>query len=349
MSGQTAKISLCIIARNEEIFLPGCLNSALPFVDEIILVDTGSTDRTAEIAKEAGARVHSFAWNDDFSAARNYGLEQATGDWILWLDADEHLEVADGAKWRSALFDSSAQAYAMRIVSYCGVDEIKDDQAILHAQIRLFRNGLGFRFEHRVHEQLNVRTVLPELRDIPFLPAQVHHFGYMDSIVEARDKWKRNEYLLATEQEQPNYSPWVDYHLANLYYNKGKHRKAVDWVNQSIRRFLERGEAPPSMLYKLKYEALLAEGKEDVAKQGIDKALAMYPDYVDLHFIKGKLLYSERRYGEAEEQFQKCLALGEANPSYVIQKGVGSDLARRYAERCKEAGETTDKDGGERR
>lgn len=346
MLGEPAKLTLCMIARNEEAFLPGCLNSAKPFVDEIVIVDTGSTDRTVEIANEAGARVFPYEWNDDFAAARNFGLAQATGDWILWLDADEHLEVIDAAQWYAAVRDPAAQAFALRIVSYYGENAIKDEQAMLHAQIRLFRNGRGLRFERKVHEQLNIRAALPELRDVPILNAQIHHYGYMDSIVKGRGKHKRNEYLLAAEQEEPNYSPWVDYHLANLFYNKGKYAKSVDWVNQSIRRFLERSELPPSMLYKLKYEALLADGKKDAVKQGIDKAISLYPDYVDLHFIKGKALYAERRFGEAEDEFRKCLELGESNSAFVIQRGVGSYLAEQYAERCRRIVGSTGEEGG---
>ena len=85
------RISLCLIARDEERFLPGCLASVSGVVDEIVLADTGSTDRTVEIARAAGATVVHHAWDEDFSAARNAALAAATGDWILLLDADERL------------------------------------------------------------------------------------------------------------------------------------------------------------------------------------------------------------------------------------------------------------------
>jgi glycosyltransferase involved in cell wall biosynthesis len=84
------RISLCLIAKNEAANLPACLHSAAGLVDEIIVVDTGSTDRTKEVAAGLGARVFDFAWCDSFAAARNESLHHATGDWILWLEADEH-------------------------------------------------------------------------------------------------------------------------------------------------------------------------------------------------------------------------------------------------------------------
>ncbi|HYF75279.1 MAG TPA: glycosyltransferase family 2 protein, partial [Candidatus Nitrosocosmicus sp.] len=85
-------VSLCMIVKNEEKFLENCLKSVKDFVDEMIVVDTGSADRTVEIAKSHNARVFYFEWINDFAAARNYALDQATGEYVLVMDADEYLE-----------------------------------------------------------------------------------------------------------------------------------------------------------------------------------------------------------------------------------------------------------------
>src|SRR3989338_5592832 len=85
-------ISLCMITKNEEKYLEQCLNSVKDLVDETIIVDTGSTDKTKEIAKRFNAKVYDFKWADDFSAARNESLKHATKDWILILDADEVMD-----------------------------------------------------------------------------------------------------------------------------------------------------------------------------------------------------------------------------------------------------------------
>ncbi|MFG0216248.1 glycosyltransferase family 2 protein, partial [Brevibacillus porteri] len=84
---EAPKISLCMIVKNEEECLHKCLDSVKDLVDEMIIVDTGSTDKTVEIGKSFGAVVHSYEWQDNFAEARNFGLEKATGDWILWMDA----------------------------------------------------------------------------------------------------------------------------------------------------------------------------------------------------------------------------------------------------------------------
>src|ERR1700735_3067517 len=91
-----ATVSLCIIARNEAANLAACLAPLLPLVHETIVVDTGSTDGTQAIATQHGARVFDFPWCDDFAAARNESLRYATGDWILWMDADDRVD-ADNA------------------------------------------------------------------------------------------------------------------------------------------------------------------------------------------------------------------------------------------------------------
>ena len=96
-------ISLCMIVKDEEKFLPTCLESVKGYVDEIIIVDTGSTDRTIEIARRYNAKIYCHAWENSFSKARNYSLKYATGDWILILDADEEIERKDAYKLRNVI------------------------------------------------------------------------------------------------------------------------------------------------------------------------------------------------------------------------------------------------------
>ena len=112
------KLSLCMIAKNEEKYLGRCLASVRGVVDEIILVDTGSTDRTAEIAQSFGARVGHHAWQDDFSEARNASLELATGDWILALDADEELAPASRERLRPVVEMTEAEGVLICLRSF---------------------------------------------------------------------------------------------------------------------------------------------------------------------------------------------------------------------------------------
>ena len=110
------RVSLCLIVKNEEHNLPACLGSAADLVDEVVVVDTGSTDGTKEVARKSGAKVHDFPWIDDFSAARNETLKHATGDWIFWMDADDRLDEDNRARLRALLAglkDDNA-AYSMK-------------------------------------------------------------------------------------------------------------------------------------------------------------------------------------------------------------------------------------------
>jgi len=99
----TPTLSLCMIVKNEELHLARCLKSVRGLADEMILVDTGSTDRTVEVARSYGARVFHFTWQDDFSLARNHSLEAASGEWILVLDADESIAARDHGRIRDSL------------------------------------------------------------------------------------------------------------------------------------------------------------------------------------------------------------------------------------------------------
>ncbi|MFS0559085.1 glycosyltransferase family 2 protein, partial [Brevibacillus sp. 179-C9.3 HS] len=114
------RLSLCMIVKNEGNCIERCLNSVKHAVDEMIIVDTGSSDDTINICRSAGASVFSYEWNDDFASARNYGLERATGDWIIWLDADEEVDEADAVKLKELLPDTEADLFSIQLINYCG-------------------------------------------------------------------------------------------------------------------------------------------------------------------------------------------------------------------------------------
>src|SRR4051812_2485063 len=153
-------VSLCMIVRDEAARLGRCLASALPWVGEAVVVDTGSTDGTVEIARRAGARVLSFAWCDDFARARNHALDAATRPWALVLDADEVLVVDDGAAWARAVAaagDGPDERAADSRVAYsidCH-DLLDDGSAAVGPVMRLFRRDLpDMRYRGEVHEQV---------------------------------------------------------------------------------------------------------------------------------------------------------------------------------------------------
>lgn len=194
-------VSLCAIAKNEEHHLPRCLASAKPFVDEIILVDTGSNDRTIDIATAFGARVYEFEWVDDFSKARNFAHSKASGDWILVLDADETLSSGDCEEFRRMLESSSSRsaAFRMQTRNYSNIantvgfrpnrGEYPEEVGLgwyPSDKVRLFPNDPRIHFDYPVHE-----LVEPSLRDLQMpireCPIAVHHYGVLDEL-HARNK-----------------------------------------------------------------------------------------------------------------------------------------------------------------
>ena len=136
-------LSFCAIVKNESANLGRCLESVKPYADELVIVDTGSTDDTVAIAKRFGAKVHYFSWCDNFAAARNYACSFASGDWILVLDADEELTVQDH-QWMTRLSTaaSSIRAYTLLLFDI-------DNDATPLPTIRLFRNCPEIRYSGR--------------------------------------------------------------------------------------------------------------------------------------------------------------------------------------------------------
>ncbi|MEI4828201.1 glycosyltransferase family 2 protein [Bacillus sp. FJAT-53711] len=331
------RLSLCMIVKDEENHISNCLNSIKSVVDEMIIVDTGSSDRTVEICKSFGAQVFDFPWNGSFSAARNYGLDRATGDWILWLDADEEIDSSDVYKLRDALYCDD-YLLSIHLINYYG-DRPDPNKTFDIAHTRLFQNHKGFKFTNSIHEMLNANEVLTSSDDnqsIKVVPIKVYHYGYLDSVNKSKKKFERNFNMLTDELEQKNRDPWIDYHIASEYYRVEQYDKAFNHVNRSIVGFLQQLKTPPSLLYRLKYSILIGSGSIEGAWPGIERAISLYPDYVDLHFYKGLILYIKESYIEALEVFEHCLEMGEGNLHHLTLKGVGSFQALYYKGCCLE-------------
>ncbi len=205
-SETTPLLSVCMIACNEASYLGRCLYHIRDLADEIVLVDTGSTDRTRDIALLFDARIYAFAWCDDFSAARNFSLQKAQGRWTLVLDADEVIAGQDAAFLRSLLStpDASRFAYALTTRNYCHtVNDLgwQPNDGTYGGQeagvgwfpsvkVRLFRNDPGIHFHFPVHERVE-----PSLEKAGYAVKSchvpVHHYGHLN---EARNHRKAHEY-----------------------------------------------------------------------------------------------------------------------------------------------------------
>ena len=215
-SADRARVSLTMIVRDEEDNLPSCLESVRGLFDEIVVLDTGSKDRTIEIARSFGARVFDFVWVDDFAAARNAALARATGDYAFWLDADDLIEPPERAKLEALLRGlgrgGEMPAFVVRCACDPGPDGSGGDTVVDH--IRLFPLIEGVRWTYRVHEQ-----ILPALKragvPVEWTDITVRHTGYADRALRTR-KLDRDSRILCEElAERPN-DPFTLFNLGSI-------------------------------------------------------------------------------------------------------------------------------------
>lgn len=190
---KTETLSVCLIVKNEEQYLGDCLTSIQDVADQIIVVDTGSTDNTIAIAESFGAEVHHFTWCDDFAAARNESIKYATSEWILWIDADEQLiPESKHALKKLLVFERQPVLYKIRIRN------LKEDGSsyVLSSAHRLFRNHMGIRFDGRIHEQISYsgKAVQAQERSSD---VTLSHVGYSFSGEQKQKKQERNFNILS--------------------------------------------------------------------------------------------------------------------------------------------------------
>jgi glycosyltransferase involved in cell wall biosynthesis/Tfp pilus assembly protein PilF len=287
------RVSLCLIVKNEEAHLPACLGSAADLVDEIIVVDTGSTDRTKDVAARLGAggtgvppvKIFDFAWVDSFAAARNESLRHATGDWIFWLDADDRLDEENRQRLR-ALFGSLRDENVAYVMKCLCLPDAQTGTATLVDHVRLFRNHPDIRWRYRVHEQ-----ILPALRQlggtVRWTDVVIQHSGYQDPSLRGR-KLERDLRLLQLEAaEQPD-DPFTLFNLGQVYNELGRTAEALPL----LRRSLDRSHPSDSIVRKL--YALIMQCHRQLGQPA--EALAFcqagrtyYPDDVELLFLDGLL------------------------------------------------------------
>ena len=196
------RLSVCMIVKNEERFLGQCLASVKDIADELIVIDTGSTDRTVEIAREHGAQVGHFEWCNDFAAARNASIAPATGDWILFLDADEELSPAEKQTHPALLASNNTALIRLPLIN---THQGPISKSILP---RLFRNIPAIQFQGCVHE--GVYTALLKVSkewqmEISVGDLLILHHGYTAEVITERNKVQRNyELLVKALKERPN-------------------------------------------------------------------------------------------------------------------------------------------------
>lgn len=328
----TERLSLCMVVKNEEHNLGRCLASVRHLVQEMVVVDTGSSDRTKEIALDYGAKVYHFPWQNDFSAARNFSLTQAAGDWVLFLDADEYMEQPPGEV--QALLEKDIQGYFIKVISYLG--ETQGNEYVATTALRMFRNHPGYRFCGKIHEQIlaSIQELHPNA-ELAVAPLVIHHLGYLNKEIQDKHKIQRNKKLIKAALKDNPDDQFMRYNLATEHFRSGEYIKAVSMFEQVLNE-LDPGLSYAHLGYKKLITSYYVAGNYSKALDISRKALDLYPDYTDIWYLKGISLIKMDDYVAASSCFRKCLDLGPAAVNYHGESGAGDVKAARKLDHCLE-------------
>ncbi len=307
-------VSACMIVKDEEKMLPGCLDSIRDWVDEIIIVDTGSTDRTTDIAREYGARLFHKKWTGDFSAARNHSLEQATGDWILIIDADERFVREDVARMKQILGEAKHQIISLNVFNVYGE---KEETTTFLPSIRLFRRDLDLRYEGIVHNRLELPPDVPVVRT----PVRIKHHGYDLSPEEMHRKFLRSKALLEKQLAENPDNVFALFNYAQLLRGEGSdfQRKNAPQILKAAGRAVELTDSK-NIMHRHTHLMCLDQiawthfylGNSDLALEYADRALKIKPEYLDPLMLRGHIYGKKRMYREASDAYLQYLKIQAA-------------------------------------
>ncbi len=287
------RLSVCMMVKNEEKLLRQCLESIKDVASEIIIVDTGSTDRTMDIAREFGAKIYEHPWQKDFSLHRNQSISYATGDWILQIDADEELAQESRVELLKLILNAPEEinGYAVLIQDY-----FRDGRKNFVFNFpRVFRNGVGVRYIGIVHNQVDIPP------KVEFSSVQLNHYGYdLDRKTMLR-KYKRSVGLLRKMARENPEQAEAWYYLTNAYSQYHRHKKCVQAAQKTIEVARQKDDVPLMLvaIYFPYITSLVALQRLDEAEKIAMEALDVFPRYVDVYFCLTRIKYIQREFAEA--------------------------------------------------
>ncbi len=322
------RLSLCMIVRDEEEMLPRCLAAVSGAVDELVIVDTGSSDATIEIAYSHGARVIEHEWTGSFAEARNVSFDAAGGDWLMYLDADEVLAREDAELLRSLTGRTWREAFYLSETNYTG--DLDEGTAVTHNALRVFRNRPEYRFEGRVHEQIAHRLpgYLPER--IEATDVRIEHYGYLGVVRDSREKSRRNIELLRLQQAESPPGPFLHYNLGSEYVAAGDRAAALREFERSWELLEELPDRDshryaPALLSRL-VKALRVCGRPRDALARAEEGLRRFRGFTDLVLEQALAAIALGQEEKAIELCERCIEMGEPPRRFTATIGSGSYL-----------------------
>ncbi|WP_152396377.1 glycosyltransferase [Paenibacillus guangzhouensis] len=301
-------LSLCMIAKDEEMVIERCLTSVQGLVDEIIVVDTGSTDRTKEIAFQFTDKIYDFQWTNDFSAARNEAIRRATSKWILIMDADEYINSDDHHKIKSFLEQSDhtlPQGFILPIINFTGTEN--SGKMMESFAVRILCNHPEVRFHRPIHEQVLYKEVeLP----VQKMNCNIFHTGYTYETTIKKNKRERNLSIFNEMKRNKQFEEYDYFTLANEYDALGDYTKALYYY----RRADTKKSQNKTFIIHCKYKIItilahLGRGKEvfDV----VEECIRRWPQYIDFMYLKAHYLNLLGFSTEAAAIFEQCIQIAD--------------------------------------
>lgn len=323
------RISLTMIVRNESVYLADCLESVKGVVDELVIVDTGSTDDTICIAQRYTPRVYSFPWNNDFSAARNFAIEHALGDWILALDADEEIRF-QGPKSLHVLLDRENDKEAFMLPLLNPVSESTGEYNTFYV-LRLFRNNGNYRYVGKIHEQV----ALPDPQKVGLAKDPTLRHKSLPLKLRHQKRTRNLKLLKEASQEDPD-NTFLHYYLGIEWLMLGKPAKALPFLQKAYTRLSDE-----NLLFRiptLKYLILSFK-----ALDRLDEALSLclaasldYPSFTDIFYLGGLLFEEKREYAIALKWLAQAITCGNPPALFNHLTGSGGFLAYYHLGFCYE-------------
>jgi len=312
-------VSLCMIVKNEEDVIARCLESVKNHVDEIIIVDTGSTDKTKEVLSNYDVKLYEFAWNDNFSDARNFAKDKATMDWILQLDADEYFLKGEAEKLKQEIEKTKKNSLSIQITNLVRNNE----KGAAHTYARLFKNLPEIQYNFAIHEQvfMNGESVETEITNI-----RIMHTGYTTETYKRKNKNARNMKMIQNELKKNPTNSFMLFNMGNEYSTQEKYDKALEFYKKAYKHSEGKGVAFAIVQNIIK--TLIRLNRKDEALKIIHDAKLIYQDYTDIFYFEAEILEEKGFIEDAKRAYEKCLELGEANKKYLTVKGVGTIYPR---------------------
>ena len=318
------RISQCMIVKNEEKNICQALSWGKDVMYEQIVIDTGSTDNTIKLAKQLGARVCHFCWTDNFSAAKNFAIEQCSGDWIAFLDADEYMLEKDVKNLPPMIKELDKRKLDGLSTGWQQLDD-KGRIFLSGTQVRFFRNDPDIRYQRRIHEQLESVSGRELRLGDAVNELSIFHTGYQTQNL-SKKKSERNKKLILEElSSHPQDYEMMGY-MGDVYLTDGDKKEAEQWYLKSI------SYMPPQLRENDQRSAitftrlLIMLGEKEDSWESIreiyEKAVKALPKESDFDYAIGRILASQGKFAEAlnylEASLEKLNLYGRNNKALLL-------------------------------